>query len=102
MNRGQKTVSEMFNRARKQDREKIERDETAIALRCQMLWAFSLEQLGYTPEQINEARKMAAEIAAEKYDDLKIDGVADECLWQQLHDRGINFAKIPPDVSFDF
>lgn len=102
MTKGQKTVTEMFNRARKQARDKIDRDETAIALRCQMLWAFAMDQLGYTPEQISEARNMAAAIAKEKYEDLKADGVADEWLWQQLADRGIEFAKVPPDVTFDF
>ena len=102
MNKGQRSVAEMFVRAKKQAWQKIDRDETAIALRCQMLWAFAMDQLGYTPEQISAVREMTGEIAREKYEDLKADGVADEWLWQQLADRGIEFAKIPPDVTFDF
>lgn len=98
----QSTIKQIVAMAQRQAQAKIDRDETAIAIRCQMILAFSMLQCGLSEKTVERVRKMAQEVTCEKYNSLKEDGVADTWLHNQLRDNGIDFAEIPKEVSFDF
>ena len=92
----------MFNRARQQAQAKVDRDETAIAMRAQMIWAFSMLQCGLSPKTVNKVRDFSNKVTAEKFIDMREDGVAEQWLRNQLESEGIHFNDIPKQASFDF
>ena len=59
-------------------------------------------QAGLSPKTVQKVRKIADDLIADKFDELKTDGVAEAWLRQQLEADGLKFQEIPPEVSFDF
>ena len=98
----QSQIIAMFNRARQQAQAKVDRDETAIAIRAQMIWAFSMLQCGLSSKTVNKVRDFANKVTAEKFIDMRCDGVAEQWLRDQLESEGVHFNEIPKPASFDF
>ena len=100
--RRQSNIKKIVAMAQRQAMAAADRERIAIAVRTIMIYCYAMIQAGLSPKTVQKVRKIADDLIADKFDELKKDGVAEAWLRQQLEADGLKFQEIPPEVSFDF
>lgn len=98
----QSNIKKIVAMAQRQAMAAADRERIAIAVRTIMIYCYAMIQAGLSPKTVNKVRKIEDDLIADKFDELKTDGVAEAWLRQQLEADGLKFQEIPPEVSFDF
>lgn len=98
----QSDIKKIVAMAQRQAMAAADRERIAIAVRTMMIYSYAMIQAGLSPKTVLKVRKIADDLIADKFDELKSDGVAEAWLRQQLQADGIQFQELPPEVSFDF
>ena len=83
-------------------RKKLAVETVGMGIRVQMIWAYSMLQCGLSPKTVNRVREYANKVAAEKFTDLREDGVAEQWMREQLDAEGVHFKPVPKISSLDF
>ena len=98
----QSNIKKIVAMAQRQAMAAADRERIAIAVRTIMIYCYAMIQAGLSAKTVLRVRKIADDLIADKFEELKTDGVAEAWLRQQLEADGLKFQEIPPEVSFDF
>lgn len=101
MSMNQKKMQAFIETVKRQARESANREKAGITSRLTMLFCYSMLQCGFSADDVNKVKLFTETVAANKFIELRNDGVAEAWLREQLEADGVHFDPIPEQDSID-